>query len=144
MKKPIAPALLDTDILSAVMRQDSAATSQARLYLAEHHRLTFSIITRFEILRGLHAKNATTKLRAFDRLCNVSTVLSLTDAIVVRAATIYADLYRRGLLIGDADILIAATASEYGLTVVTNNGQHYNRIPGIQLENWLTQKAPIE
>jgi len=40
--------------------------------------------------------------------------LPLTDAIVIRAATIYADLHQRGTLIGDADILIAATGSNTG------------------------------
>ena len=137
MSQPIVPALLDTDILSALMRRHPAASTHARAYLAVHHRLTFSIITRYEILRGLYAKNATAQLAAFDRLCRVSTILPLTDAIVIRAATIYADLHQRGVLIGDADILIAATGLEHGLLVVTNNENHYQRIVGIQLENWL-------
>jgi tRNA(fMet)-specific endonuclease VapC len=59
MSQPIVPVLLDTDILSAVMRQQPAALAHARAYLAVHHHLTFSIITRYEILRGLHAKKAT-------------------------------------------------------------------------------------
>jgi|SRR5215208_4071995 len=113
MSQPIAPALLDTDILSAVMRQQPAALGRARVYLSVYQRLTFSIITRYEILRGLHAKNATAQLAAFDRLCSVSTILLLTDAIVVRAAMIYADLHQRGVLIGDADILIAATSLDH-------------------------------
>ncbi len=137
MSQPMSAALLDTDVLSAVMRQHPAALVRARAYLAVHHRLTFSIITRYEILRGLHAKNATAQLAAFDQLCNVSTILPLTDAIVMRAATIYADLHQRGALIGDADILIAATGLEHNLIVVTNNESHYQRIASIQLENWL-------
>jgi tRNA(fMet)-specific endonuclease VapC len=137
MSQPMAPVLLDTDILSAVMRQQPAALTHARAYLAVHHRLTFSIITRYEILRGLHAKNATTQLAAFDQLCSVSIILPLTDAIVVRAATIYANLHQRGTLIGDADILIASTGIEHELVVVTNNESHYQRITGIQLDNWL-------
>jgi tRNA(fMet)-specific endonuclease VapC len=104
MTLPLGAALLDTDILSAVMRQNPAALARARAYLAVHHRLTFSIITRYEVLRGLHTKNAMAQLAAFDRLCSGSTILPLTDAIVVRAATIYADLHQRGALIGDADM----------------------------------------
>jgi len=77
------------------------------------------------------------QLAAFDQLCSASTILPLTDTIVVRAATIYADLHQRGTLIGDADILIAATGIEHSLIVVTNNDSHYRRIAGIQLENWL-------
>lgn len=42
----IMPAMvLDTDILSAVMRQTPAVTAKAKLYLAQHGRFTFSIIT---------------------------------------------------------------------------------------------------
>lgn len=137
MSEPIGPALLDTDILSAVMRQEPTVLARARAYLAVHRRLAFSVITRYEILRGLHAKQATAQVAAFDRLCGVSTILPLTDAIVVRAATVYADLYHHGALIGDADILIAATGLEHGLTVVTNNESHYSRIAGIQLANCL-------
>jgi|SRR6266498_484990 len=137
MSHPIRAALLDTDILSALMRQHPTALARTRVYLTVHHRLTFSSITRYEILRGLYAKNATAQVATFDRLCDVSRILPLTDAIVVRAATIYANLHQRGTLIGDADILIAATGLEHGLVVVTNNENHYNRITGIQLENWL-------
>ena len=137
MSHPIGAALLDTDILSAVMRQHPGALAQTRAYLAVHQQLTFSIITRYEILRGLYAKNATAQLAAFDRFCGVSRILPLTDAIAVRAATIYADLHQRGALIGDADILIGATGIEYGLVVVTNNTNHYHRIAAIRLENWL-------
>ena len=56
----------------------------------------------------------------------------------MQATDIYADLYRRGTLIGDADILIAATALVHGLVVITNNGAHFRRITGLQLDNWLT------
>jgi len=133
----ILASLLDTDILSALMRQHPVATARAREYLAVHQRLTFSIITRYEVLRGLHAKNASAQLAAFDKLCDSSIVLPLIDPIIVRAAKAYAGLHQRGALIGDGDILIAATALEHGLVMVTNNESHFQRIAGVQLENWL-------
>jgi predicted nucleic acid-binding protein len=57
---------------------------------------SFSIITRYEILRGLKAKNAIVQLRAFDRLCAGSQIVPLTDGAVVKASEIYAELRRRG------------------------------------------------
>jgi len=131
------PSLLDTDILSAVMRKHPKATTEARAYLKIHSRLTISIITRYEILRGLKAKKATTQSAAFDRFCNLNQVLPLTDDIIVRASDIYADLHQRGMLVGDADILIAATALVFGFSIVTNNETHFNRILGLKVENWL-------
>lgn len=55
----------------------------------------------------------------------------------MRAAEIYADLYQRGGLIGDADILIAATAIVEGCGLVTNNERHFERIEGLNVDNWL-------
>jgi predicted nucleic acid-binding protein len=57
--------------------------------------------------------------------------------MIVQAARVYADLHRRGELISDADILIAATAMTRGLAVVTGNVAHFRRIRDLQVVNWL-------
>ncbi len=62
-------SLLDTDILSAIMRREAAAVTQARDYLSVHPQLTISTITRYEILRGLKAKRAIAQLANFEILC---------------------------------------------------------------------------
>jgi tRNA(fMet)-specific endonuclease VapC len=97
----------------------------------------FSIITRYEILRGRKAKDATAQVQAFDRFCESCLVLPLTDEIVVRAAKIYAALRKRGEPIGDADILIGASALTRGFGVVTNNEAHFRRIEGLHVDNRL-------
>jgi tRNA(fMet)-specific endonuclease VapC len=89
------------------------------------------------VLRGLKARQAVVQQVAFESFCAASRVLPLTDAIIVRGADIYAALYRRGALIGDADILIAASALEHGLVVATNNEDHFRRVAGLVVENWL-------
>lgn len=137
MTATLAPMLLDTDTLSAVLRRNPILAAKERAYLRVHHRFTFSTITRYEILRGFKAKNATSQLAAFDRFCAANTIVPLADSIIIQAAEIYADLYRRGELIGDADILIAATALVEGYGVVTNNERHFGRITGLNIENWL-------
>lgn len=131
------PVLLDTDILSAIMRRHPQATEHARLYLLEHRRFTISAITRYEVLRGLLAKQAVRQQHAFAQLCAVSEVLPITDEVVEQAAVIYADLHQRGELIGDADILIGATALVHGYALATNNASHFSRIAGLTIENWL-------
>lgn len=133
---PLPKALLDTDTLSAVMRGTPPVLAKARDYLAEHGTFSFSIITRYEILRGLKAKNAIVQLRAFDRLCAGSQIVPLTDEAVVKASEIYAELRRRGEPVGDADVLIAASALVHSLAVVTNNEDHFRRISGLIVENW--------
>lgn len=133
----MSPALLDTDILSAVMRKHPVAVTHAQTYLIQHRLFTISIITCYEVLRGLKAKGAVAQIAAFDRFCIANRVLFLTDEIIIRAAEIYADLYQRGALINDADILIAASALVHDLVVITNNERHFRRVPHLQVENWL-------
>ena len=128
--------LLDTDTLSYYIKQYPKVVAVAQDYLHQYGFFTFSIITRFEILRGMKANGATTGIKSFDYLCSQNEIIGIDDKIIIRAADIYADLYKRGLLILDADILIAATALENNLAVVTNNESHFDRITGLQILNW--------
>jgi tRNA(fMet)-specific endonuclease VapC len=131
------PTLLDTDVLSEVLKQrDDSVLRATRAYLDEWRRFTFSVLSRYEILHGLRAKSAVRQELAFDALCRLSQVLPLTEPIAVRAAAIYADLQLRGELIGDADILIAATALEHGLAIATGITAHFERITGLQVVSW--------
>lgn len=133
----MGPALLDTDTLSEVMKgRDARVRERARRYLATYGHFSFSLITRYEILRGLKAKSANRQLAAFDERCQQSTVLPLTDDIIVQAADIYADLHRHGSLISGADILVAATALVHGLILVTENVRHFSRISRLTIESW--------
>ena len=65
---PQPAVLLDTDILSELLKQHPLVLQRVRAYLAEHERLAFSIITRYELLRGLKAKQARAQEAAFTLL----------------------------------------------------------------------------
>lgn len=45
-------------------------------------------------------------------------------------------LEQKGTRVDDFDLLISATAIYYGCTMVTGNTRHFERMPGIVLENW--------
>jgi len=128
--------VLDTDTISLFLRSQPSVMTEAGNYLKFYQGFTFSIISRFEVLRGLKIKNAQIQIVKFERISSISRVLNLNDAIIFRASDIYADLYKYGQIIGDADILIAATALENNLPIITNNEKHFNRISGLQILNW--------
>jgi tRNA(fMet)-specific endonuclease VapC len=132
-------SLLDTDTLSTIMRgANPAAQQRAAQYLSEFSSFKFSLITRYEVLRGLKAKGAQRQLNDFERFCSLNDVLPVTDEVIICAADYYADLRRRGRPIGDADLLIAATAAVYGLVLVSTNTAHFSRIKGLALDCWTT------
>ncbi len=129
--------LLDTDTLSYLMRGQPQALANAQAYRAVHGLYTISAMTQYEVLKGLNAKGAVTRLRLFEQFTQRNIVLPLNEEVLRQGAAIYGDLRRRGVIIGDADILIAATAVEHGLTLITNNEKHFSRIRGLQVDNWL-------
>ena len=45
-------------------------------------------------------------------------------------------LRERGKLIDEFDMVIAGQAIDNGLTVITENVKHFNRIDGLKIENW--------
>jgi pyrimidine deaminase RibD-like protein/predicted nucleic acid-binding protein len=128
--------LLDTDTLSLYLRKSPNVIAEAQRYLQSHRIFSLSIITRFEILRGMMVRNASAQLQVFNLFCQQNEIFELDDNIIIRASEVYADLHKRGQLVGDADILIAATAIENGLPVVTNNESHFNRISSLEVLNW--------
>jgi len=125
-------ALLDTDIFSEVLKQRNAIVMRkAATYVQQHGQIAISAVSRFEILRGYKKENATTQLGRFHVLCQKSLILAVTDAIFDRAADLWAYGRTHGNPVGDADVLIAATALEYGRTFVTGNESHFTWSPAL-------------
>ena len=54
-----------------------------------------------------------------------------------RYGEIRAQLERQGTMLGDADLCIASIALARDLTIVTGNVRHFQRVPGLSVENWL-------
>jgi predicted nucleic acid-binding protein len=66
-----------------------------------------------------------------------SEIVTLNRTIMIKASEIYSTLKRRGELIGDADILIAASCLVRNMIIITNNENHFRRIDNLPVENWL-------
>jgi tRNA(fMet)-specific endonuclease VapC len=64
-------------------------------------------------------------------------VLAYPPAAAVPFGNIRAHLERKGMPIGNYDLLIAAHALHEGLTLVTNNTKEFKRVPGLKVENWI-------
>ena len=126
--------LLDTNAITAWAKRDPCFV--ARLKLLAPADLAISVLTEHELLYGI-AYNPQFKLRpVLERLLAILPKLPLDSATVAKAALARADLRRRGLPIGPYDLLIAATALEHRLTMVTHTTQEFERVPGLLVEDW--------
>ena len=63
--------------------------------------------------------------------------IPLSTAETERFGELKAALEGHGERLADADLIIAATALEPNLVVVTGNLRHFGRVGGLQVENWL-------
>ncbi|MGG6264597.1 type II toxin-antitoxin system VapC family toxin [Leptolyngbya sp. AN03gr2] len=129
--------LLDTNIITAIIKDDQRAVNQFASARQARSRICISCITYYEIKRGLLHSNAMGRLSKFERLCLSLEILLIDELEIIETASrIHADLRRRGRPIQDADILIAATAMIHSLTLISNDADLQN-VEFLSLDNWL-------
>ena len=130
------PSMLDTDILSEFLRGDSKVIAKVDEHLKEFGFISLSIITYYEILNGLLYKDARKQLTRFEDFVELNKVIPLTLRTAKIAATIQADLRKKGTEIGHTDTLIAGIAIASEMQLITNNTDHFKRIKGLEIANW--------
>ena len=130
------PSMLDTDILSEFLRGNSKVIAKVDEHLKEFGFISLSIITYYEILNGLLYKDARKQLTRFEDFVELNKVIPLTLRTAKIAATIQADLRKKGTEIGHTDTLIAGIAIASEMQLITNNTDHFKRIKGLEIANW--------
>ncbi len=123
--------VLDTCVLFDFLSgHNKPVTARVERLLLEA-RGAVSVITVFELLRGVTADKHLAQRRELIALC---TVLDVTLPISQRAADIYTDLKKKGSLIHTEDILIAATSLHWRYPLMTSNIKDFSRIPGVKFD----------
>ncbi len=128
--------LIDTDILSEFFRGNSVVVANIEKYLQDYTCLNISIITYYEVLNGLLYKDARKQLAKFKQFVEFNQVLPLTVKTVDKSAEVQSELRRKGKEISHTDTLIAGIAIVNNLELITNNIEHFKRIPKLKLNNW--------
>lgn len=102
------------------------------------HGLCISAITLAELEHGIaksdYPKRNTEALAQFLSIINV---LPFGDSAAIEYGKICAYLQKCGTPIGTMDMLIAAHAMSEDLILVTNNTREFERIPSLNIENWV-------
>lgn len=128
--------LLDTNIISDAIRNPDGAAAR-RIEQAGQKTLFTSIIVAAELRYGCTKKGSPRLLARVEGILAIIPVLPLDVPTDAEYGRIRAELEATGQPIGLNDLLIAAHASAYGLTLVTDNTGEFSRIRGLKLDNWL-------
>lgn len=132
--------MLDTCICSFIMReQPEAVLKRLEQAVLRRHRIVVSAITYAEMRFGCTGKKASPRhAQLVDAFCSrLDAVLAWDRAAVDATTEIRAVLSAAGTPIGSNDAAIAGHAIASGAILVTNNVREFERVPGLQYEDWV-------
>ena len=121
--------LADTDVLIDYLRGVEPFAGQVRRY-AEAGRLQTSAVNCFELLSGADQNKRGEEVR---QLIATITVLPLDLNASAHAARTRRELSLRGVSIGMGDSLIAGIALANGISLLTRNRRHFEKVEELEL-----------
>ena len=128
--------ILDTDTLSYLLRKDEKVIKALSEVIDQYGFVYLSAITCYEAFAGLHFKDANKKLSELKGFISINGVIPFGRKEAERAGQIRGSLRKEGVTVGHLDIMIAVTALEHNLMVVTNNLRHFKHVPGLEFKTW--------
>ena len=129
--------MLDTNICIYIIKNKP---EQARKRFKEYAigDLAISSITVSELMYGANKSQYIEKnLKAVERFLLPFDIVDYDYKASLVYGEIRADLEKKGKVIGGLDMLIAAHAESLDMILVTNNTKEFNRVIGLDIDNWV-------
>lgn len=122
--------LLDTDVIINQLHNKDT------IKLSSVESLAISVITLGELLYGVNkspdSSSARSQVYKLVEALSIK-IIPISQSIVERFSKLKVELEKKGIKLADFDLLIAATALEHDLILVTVNNRHFSRIPHLKL-----------
>jgi tRNA(fMet)-specific endonuclease VapC len=126
--------LLDTDTISFALRGQGGVAGELRR--RPPSGVCTSSIVMGELELGVAQRGSRKLRRELDALYSGLEVLPYDAAAARRYGRLAAALLDAGVPIGVEDTMVAAHALSRGLALVTHNRKHFERVPGLRVEDW--------
>lgn len=145
--------LVDTTVIRDYLRHKrkgeiTPVVSHVEGYIQEHNALEFSVLTYYETARYLKKKGWVRHLAAFERMCRLSLIFPLDSAtdegprsVWPAAIDLWVECKKRNARLGEADILIAATALIYERGIATSDEGFEDIADLVHVEDWRKPSA---
>lgn len=128
--------LLDTNIVIYVLKRRPKEVLST--FNANASRMAISSITLAELIHGAEkSQRVNENFSAIEDFCSRLEILPYSAKAAQHYGAIRADLEKLGQPIGVNDLHIAGHARSEGLVLVTNNISEFERVPALELENWV-------
>ena len=125
--------LLDTTVLISMIKNQHDA--RRKIENAGIENCAVSEITLGELFYGAHKGGYERHIGEAEFVENNFIILPITGCSKTYGR-LRAELEAEGIRLDNLDLLIAATAIDHKLTLVTHNIRHFERIPGLKLIDW--------
>jgi tRNA(fMet)-specific endonuclease VapC len=134
--------LLDTNICIYIRRRRPPEILQ-RFERLEVGEAAISVITFGELIYGAEkSEQREAAMRQLEELASLLCVLPLPVDAGRSYGALRAELEANGRMIGNNDLWIAAHARSAKLVLVTNNESEFQRVAGLQIQNWARSESP--
>lgn len=126
--------LLDTDWVIHYLNEHQGIVQRLDALLDDG--LGLSIISLAELYEGVYySRDPEGDEQDLNDFLRGMTILGIDEVVCKIFGRQRGRLRAEGLLIGDTDLLIGATALQYDLTLLSNNRRHFERIEGLRIES---------
>jgi tRNA(fMet)-specific endonuclease VapC len=128
--------LLDSNLCIRLINNSSPAVT-SRLTVQQPSDILVSTITELELYYGAYrSAQIDRNLEILQRFFIQFNIIHFDSKSAKIAGRIRADLAAMGTPIGPYDVQIAAVALANDLILVTHNVREFNRVDGLQIEDW--------
>lgn len=128
--------LLDTNIVIYVLKRRPIQVLE--IFNRNANRMAISSITLAELIYGAEKSQHVDKnLEAIEEFISHLEVLSYDAKASQHYGQIKSGLEKKGQLIDENDLHIAAHAISQGFILISNNLKEFSRVPNLALENWV-------
>ncbi len=131
--------LFDTDVLSNIVKRNPSQILLRKLEKLPKALQHTSAINVGEIYYGANRSNRKDQIiKAFEaRVFPQLNIIAFDETGGKLFGEFRATLEKQGIVCSEPDLRIAAIAIQHDLILITGNIKHFNKIPGLSIENWI-------
>ena len=131
--------LFDTDVLSNIVKRNSSQILLQKLGKLPKELQFTSAINIGEIYYGANRSNRKDQIiSAFEeRVFPKVNIIAFDETGGKLFGELKAKLEKQGIVCSEPDLRIASIALQHDLILITGNTKHFDKIPGLIIENWI-------